>query len=138
MFKRISYNELNSRQQENYNFQKVVALLADYGFNCMWAPLKTSILVVWCVKSLSAILKYIKYSAVLENNFPASQQRLEVLRGTLSLHQFPKAHTQRAYDALRKPSRFYCTSSWRMLMICSKRERKRSARAIGLCCFGRI
>ena len=39
-------------------------------------PLKTPILVVWCVKLLSAILKYIKYSAVLENNFPASQQRL--------------------------------------------------------------
>lgn len=36
MFKRISYNELNSRQKENYNFQKVAALLADYGFNCMW------------------------------------------------------------------------------------------------------
>jgi hypothetical protein len=31
-FKRISYADLNSRQQESYNFQKVSALLADYGF----------------------------------------------------------------------------------------------------------
>ena len=46
-----------------------------------WTPLLTSILVVWCVKLLSAILKYVKYSAVLENSFPASQQRLEVFRG---------------------------------------------------------
>ena len=45
-------------------------------------PLKTLILVVWCVKLLSAILKYIKYSAVLENNFPASQLRLKIFRGT--------------------------------------------------------
>jgi hypothetical protein len=29
---RISYNELNSRQQENFNFQKISAVLADYGF----------------------------------------------------------------------------------------------------------
>ena len=47
------------------------------------APLKTSIpnlrVVVWCVKSLSAILKYVTYSAVVENSFPANQQRLEVL-----------------------------------------------------------
>lgn len=33
---RIYYKDLNSRQQENYNFQKLVAVLADYGFNCMW------------------------------------------------------------------------------------------------------
>lgn len=32
---RICYNELNSRQQENYNFQKVSAVLADYGFVTM-------------------------------------------------------------------------------------------------------
>lgn len=31
-FKRIAYEELNSRQQENFNFQKVSAVLADYGF----------------------------------------------------------------------------------------------------------
>lgn len=31
-FVRIAYNELSSRQQESYNFQKVSALLADYGF----------------------------------------------------------------------------------------------------------
>lgn len=30
--KRIKYSDLNSRQQENYNFQKVSAILADYGF----------------------------------------------------------------------------------------------------------
>lgn len=32
---RITYNQLNSRQKENYNFQKVAAHLADYGFNCL-------------------------------------------------------------------------------------------------------
>jgi hypothetical protein len=32
MFKHVSYESLNSRQRENYNFQKVSALLADYGF----------------------------------------------------------------------------------------------------------
>lgn len=35
MFKAVSYGELNSRQKENYNFQKVAARLADYGFNCL-------------------------------------------------------------------------------------------------------
>ncbi|MDG5749158.1 hypothetical protein P8Q88_13335 [Qipengyuania sp. XHP0207] len=35
MFTRITYADLNSRQQENYNFQKVAAELADYGFNCL-------------------------------------------------------------------------------------------------------
>jgi len=35
MFERIDYRELNSRQQENYNFQKVVGQLADYGYNCL-------------------------------------------------------------------------------------------------------
>ncbi|GAC1370873.1 MAG: hypothetical protein NVS3B3_21790 [Aquirhabdus sp.] len=29
---KISYNDLNSRQKENYNFQKISATLADYGF----------------------------------------------------------------------------------------------------------
>ena len=33
--KKITYSELNSRQKEIYNFQKVAALLADYGFNCL-------------------------------------------------------------------------------------------------------
>jgi hypothetical protein len=28
----INYNKLNSRQKENYNYQKISALLADYGF----------------------------------------------------------------------------------------------------------
>ncbi len=36
MFKHINYEELNSRQKENYNFQKVASELANYGFNCMW------------------------------------------------------------------------------------------------------
>jgi hypothetical protein len=31
-FKRIPYQDLNSRQQETYNFQKVSALLADFGY----------------------------------------------------------------------------------------------------------
>jgi hypothetical protein len=30
--KLVDYKSLNSRQQENYNFQKVSAVLADYGF----------------------------------------------------------------------------------------------------------
>jgi len=33
MFSRVAYSDLNSRQKENYNFQKVAARLADYGFN---------------------------------------------------------------------------------------------------------
>jgi hypothetical protein len=36
MFQAIEYRQLNSRQKENYNFQKIAAILADYGFNCMW------------------------------------------------------------------------------------------------------
>src|SRR5258706_6333363 len=31
-FGKINYAELNSRQQESYNFQKVSAVLADYGY----------------------------------------------------------------------------------------------------------
>ncbi len=30
--KLVTYSELNARQKENYNFQKVSAILADYGF----------------------------------------------------------------------------------------------------------
>lgn len=30
--KRVPYQSLNSRQQEAYNFQKVSAVLADYGY----------------------------------------------------------------------------------------------------------
>lgn len=30
--KKISYDTLNSRQKENYNFHKIAAILADYGF----------------------------------------------------------------------------------------------------------
>lgn len=32
---KIIYQDLNSRQKENFNFQKVAAHLADYGFNCL-------------------------------------------------------------------------------------------------------
>ncbi len=35
MYQKISYQSLNSKQKENYNFQKVSAHLADYGFNCL-------------------------------------------------------------------------------------------------------
>jgi len=35
MLNRIDYVNLTARQQENYNFQKVAAHLADYGFNCL-------------------------------------------------------------------------------------------------------
>ena len=32
---KIKYNELNAKQKENYNFHKVAAALADYGYDCM-------------------------------------------------------------------------------------------------------
>lgn len=35
MFEKVPYSELNSRQKENYNFHKVAARLADYGFHCL-------------------------------------------------------------------------------------------------------
>jgi hypothetical protein len=35
MFLRVPYAELNSRQQENYNFHKIAARMAEYGFNCI-------------------------------------------------------------------------------------------------------
>ena len=35
MFKPVPYADLNSRQKENHNFQKVAARLADYGYNCL-------------------------------------------------------------------------------------------------------
>ena len=34
-FKKIKYSELNSKQKEIFNFQKVAGVLADYGFNCI-------------------------------------------------------------------------------------------------------
>jgi hypothetical protein len=34
-FRSIRYDTLNSRQQENFNFQKLAGHLADYGFYCM-------------------------------------------------------------------------------------------------------
>lgn len=33
---KIEYSKLNSKAKEMYNFQKVSAKLADYGFNTMW------------------------------------------------------------------------------------------------------
>ena len=33
--KRIRFEDLNPRQKENFNFQKVASTLADYGFNCI-------------------------------------------------------------------------------------------------------
>lgn len=32
---KIDFKSLNSRQKENFNFQKVAGYLADYGFNCL-------------------------------------------------------------------------------------------------------
>lgn len=32
---KILYKDLNARQKENYNFHKVAAALADYGYNSM-------------------------------------------------------------------------------------------------------
>ncbi len=34
--KKINYNELNAKAKEMYNFQKISAKLADYGFTTMW------------------------------------------------------------------------------------------------------
>lgn len=34
-FNEVPYSSLNSRQQENYNFHKVAACLAEYGFNSL-------------------------------------------------------------------------------------------------------
>ena len=35
MFDRVPYDSLKPRQKENYNFAKIAARLADYGFNCI-------------------------------------------------------------------------------------------------------
>ena len=35
VYKPIKYKDLNSKQKENYNFHKVAAALANYGFNSM-------------------------------------------------------------------------------------------------------
>ena len=35
MLKEIEYSQLNAKQQEIYNFQKLAAVLADYGYNCI-------------------------------------------------------------------------------------------------------
>ena len=36
IFEKIEYSKLNSKAKEMYNFQKVSAKLADYGFTTMW------------------------------------------------------------------------------------------------------
>ena len=33
--RRVSYSELTAKQREIYKYQKVAAVLADYGFNCI-------------------------------------------------------------------------------------------------------
>ncbi len=33
---KIKYTDLNSKAQEMYNFHKTAAILADYGYSCMW------------------------------------------------------------------------------------------------------
>ena len=35
MFNKISFEELNARQKENYNFHKISAVLADYGYTTL-------------------------------------------------------------------------------------------------------
>lgn len=35
-FNKVGYGELNARQKEQYNFQKVSAILADYGYQTIW------------------------------------------------------------------------------------------------------
>jgi hypothetical protein len=35
-FEKVVYSELNAKAQEMYNFQKVSAKLADYGFTTIW------------------------------------------------------------------------------------------------------
>lgn len=35
MFQKIEYSTLNARQKENFNFQKISGILADYGYNCL-------------------------------------------------------------------------------------------------------
>lgn len=35
MFDHVPYDSLNPRQKENYNYAKIAARLADYGFNCI-------------------------------------------------------------------------------------------------------
>ncbi|MHB1700728.1 MAG: hypothetical protein ACYCSN_11470 [Acidobacteriaceae bacterium] len=34
-FKKIDYGDLKAKQKELFNFQKIAATLADYGFNCI-------------------------------------------------------------------------------------------------------
>ncbi|WP_282117160.1 hypothetical protein [Cellulophaga baltica] len=36
LINRIDYTELNARQKEGFNFHKIAAKLADFGFNSMW------------------------------------------------------------------------------------------------------
>ena len=36
IWKKVKYTELNSKQKERYNFAKVSAVLADYGYTSIW------------------------------------------------------------------------------------------------------
>lgn len=33
--RKINYSQLNAKQKEQYNFQKLAGILANYGFNCI-------------------------------------------------------------------------------------------------------
>jgi hypothetical protein len=35
LFEKVHYGDLNARQKELFNYHKIAATLADYGFNCM-------------------------------------------------------------------------------------------------------
>lgn len=35
VLKKIDYSDLNAKQRELFNFQKLAGILADYGFNCI-------------------------------------------------------------------------------------------------------
>ena len=78
---RRQFRRLHQIQQARKRFDEDCERLSQFVRCQIWTPLLTSILAVWCVKSSPAILKYVKYSAVLENDFPASQLRREVNRG---------------------------------------------------------
>lgn len=46
--KKVNYRELNAKQKELFNFQKLAAVMADYGFNCIrlsddWQGLTSSL-----------------------------------------------------------------------------------------------
>jgi hypothetical protein len=46
-FEKIDYNSLNAKQKENFNFQKVAAAFADYGFNCIQLMMIGMVQIFW-------------------------------------------------------------------------------------------